>query len=333
MNIFPTQYSTLSANALAAYIGEAYSIPGLKGRYLLRGVSDTYLLENQEKQFIFKIYRAVHRTKAEIAGEVELLKHLQAQGAPIAAPLPDRTGAFLASFEAAEGKRYGVLFTFAPGRVVADLNDAQLRITGQAMANLHNLTAGLSLRYPRPRYDLDSTLRQPLRMVAPAFHDYPEGLLYLQKIVDQTVNKLENTDMSAFSYGYCHYDFLPKNFHFDAEDRLTFFDFDFAGTGYLVNDAMTFFVHYFLNRLLKGTSAAESARAFAVFVASYREVRPLTEAELAAIPYLGVGFWLFYLEFQYRNFDDWSNNFFGPRYLRERISWIKQWVEWYCDFD
>ncbi|OGX81140.1 hypothetical protein BEN49_15825 [Hymenobacter coccineus] len=201
------------------------------------------------------------------------------------------------------------------------------------MAKLHNLTADLTLRHPRPCYDLDSTLRQPLKTVAPAFHDYPEGLAYLQKVVIQTVSKLENMNTVAFSYGYCHYDFLPKNFHFDAEDRLTFFDFDFAGTGYLVNDAMTFFVHYFLNRMLKGTSAAESARAFAVFVAGYREVRPLTEAELAAIPYLGVGFWLFYLEFQYRNFDDWSNNFFGPRYLRERVGWIKQWVEWYCDFD
>jgi Ser/Thr protein kinase RdoA (MazF antagonist) len=67
-------------------------------------------------------------------------------------------------------------------------------------------------------------------------------------------------------------------------------------------------------------------------VAGYREVRPLADAELAAIPYLGVGFWLFYFAFAYRHFDDWSNTFFGPRYLRERVGWIKKWAAWYCDF-
>lgn len=332
MPLFPTQYSTLSALALAAHVSAEYGLPGLYGRYLLRGVSDTYLLENDQAKYILKVYRAAHRTQAEIAGEVELLTYLQAQGARVAAPLPARTGSFLLPLAAAEGERFGVLFNFAPGRVVADLNATQLRTVGREMARLHNLTAGLTLQHPRPGYDLDTTLRQPLRVLEPAFQDYPEGYAYLRETVAQVVAKLEGLDSSAFSYGYCQYDFLPKNFHFDAEDQLTFFDFDFAGPGYLVNDVMTFFVHYFLHRLLKAIPEAEATRDFAVFVAGYREVRPLADAELAAIPYLGVGFWLFYFEFTYRNFDDWSNTFFGPRYLRERVGWIKQWVEWYCDF-
>jgi Ser/Thr protein kinase RdoA (MazF antagonist) len=332
MSTFPTQYSTLSAGALATHVSTEYGLPGLRGCYLLRGVSDTYLLENEHAKYILKVYRAAHRTQAELAAEVELLTYLQAHGASVAAPLPTRSGTFLLPLAAAEGERYGVLFTFAPGRVVMDFSDAQLRTVGREMARLHNLTAGLTLQHPRPSYDLDTTLRQPLRALEPAFRDYPEGYAELQKIVNQTITKLMRTDTSAFSHGYCHYDFLPKNFHFDAKDRLTFFDFDFAGPGYLVNDIMTFFVHYFLHRLLQGVTEAEAERAFAVFVAGYREVRPLADAELAAIPYLGVGFWLFYFEFAYRNFDDWSNTFFGPRYLRERVGWIKQWAAWYCDF-
>jgi Ser/Thr protein kinase RdoA (MazF antagonist) len=333
MSLFPTQYSTLSASALATHIGATHGLPNLRGRYLLRGVSDTYLLENEQARYILKIYRAAHRTPSEIAGEVELLTYLQAHKAPVAAPLPALDGRVLLPFTAAEGERHGVLFTFAPGHVVMDLTDAQLRTVGREMAKLHHLTAGLTLAHPRPSYDLDTTLRRPLQTVAPAFQDYPEGYAYLQDTVAQLLKKLEQLDTSAFSCGYCHYDFLPKNFHFDAADQLTFFDFDFAGPGYLVQDVMTFFVHYFLHRLLKGVSEQEAMRAFAVFVAGYREVRPLSDAELAAIPYLGVGFWLFYLEFAYRNFDDWSNTFFGPRYLRERVGWIKQWVAWYCDFN
>jgi Ser/Thr protein kinase RdoA (MazF antagonist) len=332
MPTFPTQYSTLSASALATHVSATYGLPGLRGRYLLRGVSDTYLLENEHTKYILKIYRAAHRTSAEIAAEVELLTYLQAHSASVAAPLPAQNGAFLLPLAAAEGERYGVLFAFAPGRVVMDLSESQLRTVGREMARLHHLTAGLTLQHSRPSYDLATTLHQPLRVLEPAFQDYPEGYAALQHLAKQTIVKLESLDTSAFSYGYCHYDFLPKNFHFDAEDQLTFFDFDFAGPGYLVNDVMTFFVHYFLHRLLQGITEAEAERAFAVFVAGYREVRPLADAELAAIPYLGVGFWLFYLAFAYRNFDDWSNTFFGPRYLRERVGWLKQWAAWYCDF-
>jgi Ser/Thr protein kinase RdoA (MazF antagonist) len=332
MPLFPTQYSTLSASALAAHVSAEYGLPGLHGRYLLRGVSDTYLLENEQSKYILKVYRAAHRSQAEIAGEVELLTYLREQGGAVAAPLTAQNGAFLLPLAAAEGERFGVLFAFAPGRVVMDLSDTQLRMVGREMARLHNLTAGLSLQHPRPGYDLDTTLRQPLRALEPAFRDYPEGYAELQALVNQALDKLENTDTTAFSHGYCHYDFLPKNFHFDAAGQLTFFDFDFAGPGYLVNDVMTFFVHFFLHRLHHQVSAEEATRSLAVFVAAYREVRPLADAELAAIPYLGVGFWLFYFEFAYRHFDDWSNTFFGPRYLRERVGWIKQWAAWHGDF-
>ena len=63
MSLFPTQYSTLSASALAAYVSAAYGLPNLRGRYLLRGVSDTYLLENEQARYILKVYRAAHRTR------------------------------------------------------------------------------------------------------------------------------------------------------------------------------------------------------------------------------------------------------------------------------
>jgi Ser/Thr protein kinase RdoA (MazF antagonist) len=137
MSIFPTQYSTLSAAALGPHLSKVYGLPGLSGRYLLRGVSDTYLLENEAAQYIFKIYREAHRTLPEIEGEMELLAYLQTHGVRVAAPLPTQAGKFLVPFEAAEGQRYGVLFAYAPGDVVRDLTDAQLRTVGREMAALH----------------------------------------------------------------------------------------------------------------------------------------------------------------------------------------------------
>ncbi len=262
-------------------------------------------------------------------GEVELLTRLHAHGIPVAPPLSDQRGEFLQAFEAAEGIRYGIVFAFASGLPSYDLSDAQVERVGQEMARLHNSTAELTLTHPRPVYDLTTTLTLPLQRLASVFatYDYPEGYAYLTETAARLTAQLEALDTAAFSYGYCHYDFLPKNFHFDEQDQLTFFDFDFAGSGYLVNDVMVFFMHYFLHTVTKRLSAEEANRAFQLFVASYRKVRPLSEAELAAIPTLGFAWWVFFLGFQADHFDDWSNSFFGPRYLRDRVGLIKQWVE------
>ncbi|MDO7876654.1 phosphotransferase [Hymenobacter sp. ASUV-10] len=329
MPIFPTQYSVLAAAALTAHVAEHYALPLTTGRLLLHGVSDTYRLDSPATPYILKVYRAAHRSEAEIRGEVELLRHLQAGGSRVAPPLPDRHGHYLQRFEAAEGPRFGVLFAFAPGQNVFDLSDAQIRATAHEMARLHQRTAGLALTHPRPVYDAARTIEQPLQQLAPVFaaQGYPEGHAWLVATAARTEAQLAALAPASFSTGYCHFDFLPKNFHFDTHDQPTFFDFDFAGTGYLAYDVMTFFAHYFLHTLTRRIPAAEAAQARQLFVAAYREIRPLTDAELAAIPALGFRWWLFFLAYAAEHFEDWSNSFFSPRYVRERVGLIRQWVE------
>lgn len=330
MPVFSTQHSTLSTTALQQHVAAHYGLPLRQGRLLLRGVSDTYRFDADSASYIFKVYRDAHRRRAEIKGEVELLTRLYAQGAAVAPPLPDRRGGFLQAFEAAEGTRYGVLFAFAPGQSYFDLSEPQVRTVGREMARLHQLTAGLQLRHPRRAYTVETTLTGPLARLAPVFaeYDYPDGYAYLQTATAQAAARLTELPTATFGHGYCHYDFLPKNFHFDAHDQLTFFDFDFAGPGWLVNDVMTFRVHYFLHVATRRLSPAEADQAWQQFLGSYRQLRPLSEAELAAIPALGFAFWLFYLDFARAQFDDWSNTFFGPRYLRERVALMQRWVEW-----
>jgi Ser/Thr protein kinase RdoA (MazF antagonist) len=333
MAFFPTQYSTLSAPALKDHLAAAYQLPLHTGRYLLRGVSDTYLLEGAAVKYILKVYRSAHRSRPEIEGEVALLLQLHAQGIPVAPPLPDQHGQFIQALEAAEGIRYGVLFAFAPGQPSYDLTAGQVQAVGREMARLHNLTSQITLAQPRQGYDIATTLTQPLQRLAPVFaqFEYPEGHAYLTETAAQFIDQLAALDTASFSHGYCHYDFLPKNFHFDAADRLTFFDFDFAGPGYLVNDVMVFGMHYFLHNITKRLSREEADRDFQLFVASYRQIRSLSDAELAAVPALGFAWWVFFLGFQADNFDDWSNSFFGPRYLRDRVGLIRQWVEWFTN--
>ena len=81
MNTFPAQYSTLSAAALKDYLIKAYQLnSATTGRLLIRNVSDTYILENENEKYIFKIYRDAHRKRNEIEAEVELLNILKENG-------------------------------------------------------------------------------------------------------------------------------------------------------------------------------------------------------------------------------------------------------------
>lgn len=330
MAIFPTQYSTLSASALGKAIEGWYGFSGLTCRFLLRGVSDTYVLEGATDQYILKIYRDAHRSLEEIKAEVELLNGLHQGGARVSYPIKDHAGNQIQSFQAAEGIRHGVLFSFAAGKPFNDPSDEQIAITGREMARLHNLTAVIELGHKRREYNHHTTLIQPIATFAPAFKELPDEYQYLQDMAAVVMKKLNGMDTSKFSYGYCHYDFFPKNFHFDEHNNITFFDFDFAGKGYLVNDIMSYWVHFALNACVGRSTLEESKRIFTIFLEAYRTVRPVSEEEISAIPYLNFAFWVFYLGFTYENFDDWSNMFFDTRFIKGRVALIKKMADMYC---
>jgi len=329
MDIFPAQYSTLSAKALNDFISERYGFTDTTCSLLVHNVSDTYVIEDPADKYILKIYRDAHRKLDEIAGEVELLTILVERGAKVSYPLTDLSGHKIQTFNAIEGTRHGVLFTFAQGRVINDMNDAQLAVLGQEMAVIHNITTDIKLKHNRISFDIKSTIAIPLETIKPAFADLPDEYEYLASTAKRVIARLNQFDYDNFSYGYCQYDFLPKNFHFDGNNQITFFDFDFAGQGCLANDIMSFYIHYFLETTYGKIPRTEAERAFGVFVENYRTIRPLHDDELKAIQCLGFGFWVFYLGFQYENFDDWSNIFFGPKFLKDRTALIKKWIDWF----
>jgi len=329
MQIFPTQYSVLVASAIGDFIEQQYGFAKTDCRFLIHNVGDTYILRNEIDNYVFKIYRDAHRSLDEIKAEIELLNALYEGGAKVARPLVDLSGSFIQSFNAAEGIRHGVLFAYAHGSVHQDLSVQDLETVGKEMALIHNISSSVELSWPRKKYDLNSMIVDPLERIKSDFKEMDEEYRYLVQACGQVMKKIESFDLSNFSYGYCHYDFLPKNFHFKDDGSVTFFDFDFAGKGYLVNDLASFYAHFFLQVLSNKMSQEEADKAFGVFIVAYRSVRPVSDEELNAIPYFGFAWWIFYFGFHHDNFEDWSNFFYHPRFIKERVSWIKKWADWY----
>jgi Ser/Thr protein kinase RdoA (MazF antagonist) len=333
MNFFPAQYSTLSSTALQAYLVDTYALSAdINCRLLIRNVSDTYILENGKEQYIFKIYRDAHRKLNEIEGELELLNILKSKGHQVAYPIKDKKGNQIQHFDAIEGQRNGVLFSYAPGKVIHDLEQQHLMRFGQDLAAIHLTTEEIKIKYNRPTFNFETTLFQPLESLKLKVPELGDDLVYLEEITQKVIQKFKEFDTSKFSYGYCHYDLFPKNFHFDDEGNITFFDFDFAGEGYLINDLMSFLNHYFFHTLNNQITPDQAKIDFEYFLMSYQKTKSLSTQEIEAIPYLGIGFHIFFLKFFYDNYDDWSNIFLTPKYTKHRIGLIQKWVKMYCNF-
>lgn len=322
MSIFPARYSTLSAPALGDYIQQQFGFTDVHCRYQYRNVSDTYNVKAAEGSFILKIFRAMHRSEEEIRGEIALLQYLLQHGIRVAGPVTDLNGEQLLSFQAVEGIRHGVLYYFAPGNPIIEQPDDLVIQSGQFLASLHLQTENLQLPYNRKGYTLDTMLHGPLKAVATAFEKVPADYEWLLEAAAATEQELATLNTAGFSTGYCHYDFMPKNWHHDEEGQITLFDFDFSGPGWLVNDIASYAVY--LTLLNPGDE--EIKRRLQLFTNSYQQLRPLQADELKALPHLCFLFWTFYLKYQYENFEDHTNVYFGPRYLREWIQRLKNLV-------
>lgn len=325
---FPATYSTLCPIALSSLVSEKYEVGNVQCKFLVRGVGDTYLVESSEDRFILRVYRSSHRSLPQIKEEVELLLALKQVDVSVSYPIPDVSGEAIQKLEAVEGERHAVLFSYAPGHTVRILNESQLRIFGHEMARFHNVSSTIGLGKERWNFDLETTLFKPLEMLKSAFAEDPEGHAWLQQAARQVEKKLSQLNTSGFSKGYCHFDFLPKNFHFEG-DSVTFFDFDFMGYGWLVNDIMSFWQHLILDVFAGRMTHKAANDAYTIFLDGYREYRPMSEHELAVVPYLTLGFWLFYMGFHTTH--DQFYAFSQPSHLKLFTGFLRHVVETYWD--
>jgi Ser/Thr protein kinase RdoA (MazF antagonist) len=324
---FPTSYSTLSATSLGQYVSGAYNWPAVQCDLLLRNVGDTYVVKVGGDKYILRIYRHDLRSYEHVASEVELLLQIKKAGVAVAVPLPDAADKYIHTFEAAEGKKLGVLFSYAPGKVVPVLDEKQLYNLGLAMARYHDVASKLTLPFERWTFDVETTMNQPIKALMSYFSENDDDYEWLFKAAEKATSKISQVNDSSFSKGYCHYDFMPKNFHIDDNGQFTFFDFDFMGYGWLVNDLMTFKVSLDLDVQYGKITQRVAEQSFLHFLNGYGDQRHISEAELSMIPHLSLGFWLFYLGF-YTTHDQFLP-LLQPPHLGKRVHMIRQMMQPY----
>ncbi|NJN60785.1 MAG: phosphotransferase [Coleofasciculaceae cyanobacterium RL_1_1] len=215
---FPVTHSILSVPALLAKIAVDYAIgPPIDGHLLQLGLNDTFRLRTPAIVYIARVYRHGWRTRAEILYELEALRHLQARGMKVAAPILRRDGELIGELDAPEGVRYLVLFDYAEGEEPcydAETGAAQsgdrrsdVYLYGRSVAQVHRASDDFACDQPRFTLDLDYLLTHSLSKIQPFLSNHAAVWDELVSLTTRLRQKLKNWPIEHLETGFCHGDF------------------------------------------------------------------------------------------------------------------------------
>jgi Ser/Thr protein kinase RdoA (MazF antagonist) len=320
---FPVINSTLSAAHLCNFVQHQYNLSAnTTCRLLKTGINDSYLITDGQDKYVLRIYSLNWRTEKEIEEEIRLLNLLKDNNIPVSYPLTDRVGTYIHSFDAPEGKRFGVLFTFAKGEKLLNFPAELHYKAGEIMARMHQLT--LNFNIERVNYTARVILEDSFNQLKKFLPEGNPEMDFMVMAQQYLLKEFEHFNTADLRSGATHMDIWFDNMSIDKDAGITLFDFDFCGNGWLCYDI----AYYILQVNSTEKDEAECKQKTEAFLDGYEFITKISDEEKRIIPMLGVSLYFFYLGIQCSRFDNWSNTFLNEGYLKRFINLlVKKYFE------
>lgn len=326
MTHFPVSNSNLSAHHLSLFLKEKYTFGvNTKCHLIKAGINDTYSISDSLQQYVFRVYSLNWRTKEEIGEEIKLLLLLREKGLSISYPIADNEGNYIQLLNAPEGDRYGVLFSNAPGEKQHLISAETHFQIGQLMARFHHITHGQNLH--RVHYTAEVLLVDSLKKISSFLRDDTAEMSFMKEAQQYLLNQIQTADLSQIRQGIVHLDIWFDNLNITQDQKVTLFDFDFCGNGWLCID-----IAYYVMQLhnMEKYQVNDYQPKVDSFLEGYESVTHLSEEEKRLMPALGVSLYYFYLGVQCQRYDNWSNSFLNESYLKRFINGlVKRYYDLY----
>jgi homoserine kinase type II len=284
-------YTDIPDDELAAFIagydiGELLSCKGIA-----EGVENSnYLLETDAGRFILTLYEK-RVNEADLPFFLALMSHLSAKGINTPLPVKARDGVALRHLAG----RPAVLVTFLEGLSVRRPTAEQCGQLGEAMAQLHAAGRGFKA-HSRVNALAPQGWRPLLERCGPAANSVQAGLY---GHADEELMHLQQHWPKDLPSGVIHADLFPDNVFFLKGKLSGIIDLYFACNDFLAYDlaiclnAWCFEADYSFNQT-KGRA----------LIGGYERIRPLEQAEVAALPVLCRGA---AIRFMLTRLYDWLN--------------------------
>lgn len=318
---FPVTNSTLSAKKLGEFIQQKYGLSDKTECSLFRtAMNHIYIVVAGNTKYIFRVYTFNWRTKIEIEEELKLLIHLKKNNASISYPIADNSNKYIQELNAPEGKRFGVLFSYAAGKKSAKFTSATSFSIGKTLAQVHTFTENFSLN--RETYNNKVLLIDSVKRTREFLNKETDEILFLAKMasfIELEFNKIKDNQIR---FGAIHLDVWFDNMHFDNENKITFFDFDFCGNGWLCLD-----ISYFLFQLFITNPNENDYNEKAIsFIQGYETITKISDQEKQILPFACLAIMTYYISKQCDSFENWTNIFLNEDHFKRFIGNLKRWI-------
>ncbi|WP_029353137.1 homoserine kinase [Bosea sp. 117] len=266
-------YTDVSPEELEAFLS-TYDLGGLRAfKGIAEGVENSnFLLQTEAGSFILTLYEK-RVNPADLPFFIGLMEHLARHGIDCPLPVKNRAGEALGMLAG----RPALIATFLVGTSVRRPGVAHCAALGGALAGLHKAGAdftafsranALSVAGWRPLYE---TAGDRADTVAPG----------LRALIGDELGFLEANWPDGLPAGVIHADLFPDNVFF-LDGRLSgLIDFYFA-----CNDLLAYDVAICLNAWCFEPDGAYNQTKGRALLAAYQAVRPLSPAEIDALPLL-----------------------------------------------
>jgi homoserine kinase type II len=268
-------YTEVSDDELARFI-DGYALGRLLSfKGIAEGVENTnYLVHTTEGTFILTLYEK-RVDPADLPFFLGLMEHLSAAGVTCPLPVRDNDGRVLNELAG----RQAALITFLEGVWPKRPKVAHAQALGKALARMHIAGEGFPLKRTnalgvagwRPLFDKFSSRTDE---ICDGLHD----------LIADELRYLELSWPRDLPQGVIHADLFPDNVFFIDDALSGIIDFYFA-----CNDAFAYDIAVCLNAWCFDAKSQFDPQKGAALLAGYDSVRPLTDAERAAMPALARG--------------------------------------------
>lgn len=268
-------YTDVSDTDLTTFL-EAFDLgPVLSFKGIAEGVENSnFFLKTARGSYFLTLYEKRVREE-DLPYFLGLLEHLSARGIPCPLPVRGRDGKLWRSLNG----RPAAIVTFLSGLSPRKPDAQQCGEVGAALARLH--MAGSDYLLHRDNALSVQGWKQLVKTCEPRANAVMMGLA--QTIVSEA-RLLEERWPAGLPEGVIHADLFPDNVFFMDGKVSGLFDFYFA-----CNDALAYDIAVALNAWCFEPDGAYNITKGRALLTCYRAVRPLTGAEVLALPVLARG--------------------------------------------